>query len=77
MAANITGPALALALLAPMSASLPALAAADDPTRVGDVSTTFRIVGRNDKIVVSFKYSREIALAGPAFLVYRFEGQTK
>ncbi len=32
---------------------------------------------RNDKIVVSFKYSREIALAGPAFLVYRFEGQTK
>ena len=30
----------------------PALAAADDPVRVGDVSTTFRIVGRNDKIVV-------------------------
>ncbi len=30
----------------------PALAAADDPARVGDVSTTFRIVGRNDKIVV-------------------------
>ncbi len=27
-------------------------AAADDPTRVGYVSTTFRIVGRNDKIVV-------------------------
>jgi CreA protein len=26
--------------------------AADDPTRVGDVSTTFRLVGRNDKIVV-------------------------
>lgn len=40
--------ALALALLAPT----PALAAADDPTRVGDVSTTFRIVGRNDRIVV-------------------------
>lgn len=31
----------------------------------------------DNKIVVSFKYSREIALAGPAFLVYRFEGQTK
>lgn len=31
---------------------------------------------RGDKIVVSFKYSREIPLAGPAFLVYRFEGQT-
>lgn len=35
------------------------------------------VVKRGDKIVVSFKYSREIALAGPAFLVYRFEGQTK
>lgn len=32
---------------------------------------------RGDKVVVSFKYSREIALAGPAYLVYRFEGQTK
>jgi hypothetical protein len=30
----------------------------------------------DNKIVVSFKYSREIALAGPAYLVYRFEGQT-
>ena len=35
------------------------------------------ITKRGDKIVVSYKYSREIALAGPAFLVYRFEGQTK
>ena len=26
--------------------------AAEDPTRIGDVSTTFRVVGRNDKIVV-------------------------
>ncbi len=33
-------------------AAAPALAASDDPTRVGDVSTTFRVVGRNDKIVV-------------------------
>lgn len=45
---RLAGSALALILLAPLSAS----AAADDPTRVGDVSTTFRIVGRNDKIVV-------------------------
>ena len=30
----------------------PALAANDDPVRVGDVSTTFRVVGRNDRIVV-------------------------
>jgi CreA protein len=29
-----------------------AIAGSDDPTRVGDVSTTFRVVGRNDKIVV-------------------------
>ncbi len=29
-----------------------------------------------DKVVVSFKYAREIALAGPAYLVYRFEAQT-
>lgn len=35
------------------------------------------ITKRGDKTVVSFKYSREIPLAGPAFLVYRFEGQTK
>ncbi|MCL4772052.1 MAG: DUF4845 domain-containing protein, partial [Burkholderiaceae bacterium] len=28
---------------------------------------------RGDKVVVSFKYSREIGLAGPAYLVYRFE----
>ncbi len=30
----------------------PAWAASDDPTRIGDVSTTFRVVGRNDRIVV-------------------------
>ncbi len=35
------------------------------------------VTKRGDKTVVSFKYSREIPLAGPAYLVYRFEGQTK
>ncbi|MFY3385315.1 DUF4845 domain-containing protein [Paracidovorax sp. MALMAid1276] len=35
------------------------------------------VVKRGGKTVVSYKYSREIPLAGPAFLVYRFEGQTK
>ncbi len=30
----------------------PAARAAGDSTRIGDVSTTFRLVGRNDKIVV-------------------------
>ncbi|MFN9727524.1 DUF4845 domain-containing protein [Acidovorax sp.] len=34
------------------------------------------ITKRGDKMVVGFKYSREIALAGPAYLVYRFEAQT-
>ena len=40
---------LALFLLLPLGA---AHAADDDPARVGDVSTTFRLIGRNDKIVV-------------------------
>lgn len=40
---------LALFLLLPFGA---AHAADDDPARVGDVSTTFRLIGRNDKIVV-------------------------
>lgn len=47
-------PRLSLALVAALAvcpAAL-ALAAGDDPTRVGDVSTTFRVVGRNDRIVV-------------------------
>ena len=30
----------------------PAVAAPGDPSRVGDVSTTFRVLGRNDRIVV-------------------------
>lgn len=29
-----------------------------------------------EKVVVSFKYAREIPLAGPAYLVYRFNGKT-
>lgn len=39
-------------LFAMLLAASPALAGSDDPTRIGDVSTTFRVVGRNDKIVV-------------------------
>ena len=31
------------------------------------------ITKRGDKTIVSLKYSREIELAGPAFLVYRFQ----
>lgn len=35
------------------------------------------VTKRNDRIVVSYSYSREIPLAGPAFLVYRFQNSTK
>ena len=34
------------------------------------------VTKQGDKIVVGFKYSREIPLAGPAYLVYRFNQQT-
>ena len=40
------------ALLAIFLLSTSALAAGGDPSRVGDVSTTFRVLGRNDRIVV-------------------------
>jgi CreA protein len=43
---------LGLLLLSTPVLAAPARAAADDPARIGDVSTTFRIVGRNDRIVV-------------------------
>lgn len=35
------------------------------------------VTKRGDKVVVHAKYSREIALAGPAFLVYRFDLQSE
>jgi hypothetical protein len=35
------------------------------------------VTKRGDKVVVSYKYAREIPLAGPAYLVYRFEESTK
>lgn len=49
-------------------------AAIDDITSIG--GKDLEVSKRGDKVVVSYKYSREIALAGPAYLVYRFEGQT-
>lgn len=39
-------------LVAATLAAAPALAAGDDPVRIGDVSTTFRVLGRNDRIIV-------------------------
>ena len=45
--------AFAAGLLAlPVLVSSGTRAANDDPTRIGDVSTTFRVIGRNDRIVV-------------------------
>jgi len=42
--------------LAPLAVLLlcaaPAFAASDDATRIGEVDTTFRLVGRNDRVVV-------------------------
>nr|WP_295940492.1 DUF4845 domain-containing protein [uncultured Acidovorax sp.] len=49
-------------------------AAIDDINSVK--ASDLEITKRGDKVVVSFKYSREIPLAGPAYLVYRFEAQT-
>jgi len=45
--------AIAAGLLAvPFLTASNAFAGNEDPTRIGDVSTTFRVVGRNDRIVV-------------------------
>lgn len=56
-------------------------AAFDRAAAIDDISSIkgsdLEVTKRGDKVVVSYKYSREIALAGPAYLVYRFEGQTK
>lgn len=52
----------------------------DRAAAIDDISTItgndLGITKRNDKIIVSFKYEREIPLAGPAYLVYRFQEST-
>lgn len=35
------------------------------------------VTKNGDKVVVRAKYAREVALAGPAYLVYRFDLQSK
>ncbi|MCZ2104047.1 MAG: DUF4845 domain-containing protein [Comamonadaceae bacterium] len=51
-------------------------AAFDRAAAIDDISSItgkdLEITKRDDKVVVSFDYSREIALVGPAYLVYRF-----
>lgn len=55
-------------------------AAFDRAAAIDDISSIsgkdLEVTKRNDKIVVTFAYSREIALVGPAYLVYRFREQT-
>ena len=55
-------------------------AAFDRAAQIDDIKSIagkdLEITKRNDKVIVSFNYSREIALAGPAYLVYRFQEST-
>jgi CreA protein len=44
--------ALSAAFLLALAAAAPARADGTDPTRIGAVSTTFRMLGRNDRIVI-------------------------
>lgn len=51
----------------------------DRAAQIDDITTIkgndLEITKRNDKVLVAYKYSREISLAGPAYLVYRFNDQ--
>ena len=55
-------------------------AAFDRAAAIDDISSVegqdLEVTKRGDKVVVSVNYAREIALAGPAYLVYRFQAQT-
>jgi hypothetical protein len=55
-------------------------AAFDRAAAIDDISSIkgadLDVTKRGDKVVVGFKYAREIPLAGPAYLVYRLEAQT-
>ena len=56
-------------------ASFDRAAAIDDIRSIS--GKDLEVTKRGDKIIVSFKYSREIPLAGPAYLVYRFENSVQ
>ena len=55
-------------------ASFDRAAAIDDISSIG--GKDLEVTKRNDKVIVSFSYAREIPLAGPAYLVYRFQHST-
>ena len=52
----------------------------DKAAQIDDISSIkgadLEVTKRGDKVVVSVNYAREIPLAGPAYLVYRFQAQT-
>ena len=53
----------------------------DKAAQIDDITTItgkdLEITKNNDKVVVSFAYSREIHLAGPAYLVMKYRGSSK
>ncbi len=67
---------------AKVESTVPSVRAAFDRAAAIDDITSIKgsdldVTKRGDKVVVSFKYAREIPLVGPAYLVYRFEAQTQ
>lgn len=56
-------------------------AAFDRAAAIDDINSIkgsdLEVTKSGEQVIVSFKYSREIPLAGPAYLVYRFEARTK
>lgn len=66
---------------AKLETTVPGIRAAfDRAATIDDIrsikGSDLEVTKRGEKVVVSFKYSREIPLAGPAYLVYRLEAQT-
>ena len=53
----------------------------DRAAQIDDIQTIsgkdLDITKVNDRVVVSFEYERSVPLVGPAYLVYRFNHQTK
>lgn len=53
----------------------------DRAAAIDDINTIsgkdLEVTKVDDKVVVSYEYSQEIPLFGPAFLVYRFHGSSK
>ena len=61
--------------VAEVRASFDRAAAIDDISSIS--GKDLEVTKRDDKVVVTFSYAREIPLAGPAYLVYRFQDSTR